>query len=128
MQSAAAGLAGVCGQFTLLAPGDELGLTIRAAHVAGGAEGDDAFVSRSRGDRGGFEGDGVALAAGDSAGGAATGVPGGGGLTGDERQSADSHEAGDDGFDEFRFHDVVVWSVDEASASTTTNPGAAANP
>lgn len=47
MQSAAAGLAGVGRQFALLAPGDELGLAVRAAHVAGGVEGDDAFVTRS---------------------------------------------------------------------------------
>ena len=47
MQSATAGFARVRGQFTLLAPGDELGLAIRAAHVAGGVEGDDAFVTRS---------------------------------------------------------------------------------
>lgn len=46
MQSAAAGLAGVCGQFALFAPGDELGFAIRAAHVAGGVEGDDALVTR----------------------------------------------------------------------------------
>jgi hypothetical protein len=49
-------------------------------------------------------------------------------LTGDESQSADGHKSGDDRFDEFRFHDVVVLSVDEASASTTTNPDALANP
>ena len=47
MQGAAAGLAGMLWQFALLAPGDELGLAIRAAHVAGGVEGDDAFVTRS---------------------------------------------------------------------------------
>ena len=108
MQGAAAGLAGVFGQFTLLRPGDELGLAIGAAHVAGGVQGDDAFVTRSRGDRGGFERDGVALAAGHRAGGAAAGVFGGSGLTGDERQGADGHDCDDDGFDEFRFHDVVV--------------------
>ena len=47
MQCAATGLAGMLWQFALLAPGDELGLAIRAAHVAGGVEGDDAFVTRS---------------------------------------------------------------------------------
>lgn len=47
MQSAAAGLAGVGRQFAFLTPGDEFRLTIRAAHVARGVEGDDAFVTRS---------------------------------------------------------------------------------
>lgn len=107
MHGAAAGLAGVFGEFTLLRPCDEFGLAIRAAHMAGGVQGDYAFVTRGRGDGGGFERDGVALAAGYCTGGAATGVLGGGGLTGDESQGADGHESGDDGFDEFRFHVVV---------------------
>ena len=109
MQGATAGLAAVLGQFALFSPGDELGLTIRAAHVAGGVQGDDAFVTRSRGDRRGFERDGVAFAAGHRAGGAATRGLGGGGLTGNESQGADGHESCDDGSDEFRFHDVVVF-------------------
>lgn len=128
MQGATTGLAGVFWQFTLLRPGDEFGLAVLAAHLAGGVQGDDAFVTRSRGDCGGFECDGVALAAGHRTGGAAARVLGRGGLTGDERQSADRHEPGGDGFDEFRFHDGVVWRVDEASASMTTNPDALANP
>lgn len=128
MHGATTGLAGVFRQFALFAPGDELGLTIRAAHVAGGAECDDAFVTSSRGDGGGFERDGVAFAACHRAGGAVACGLGGSGLTGDESQGADGHESCDDGFDEFRFHDVVVLMVDEASASTTTNPAALANP
>lgn len=122
MHGAAAGLAGMFGHFALLAPCDKFGLAIRAAHVAGRVEGDDAFVTRGGGDRRGFERDVVTLAAGHCAGGAAAGVLGSGGLTGDESQGADSHESGDDGFDEFRFHDVVVLSVEEASASSRQTP------
>lgn len=107
MQRAATGLAGVLGELTLLAPGDELGLAVRAAHMAGGLQCDDAFVAGCRGDRGRFEGHGVALAASHCAGWAATFV-GGCCLAGDEGQGTDGHEAGDDVSDEFRFHSGVV--------------------
>ena len=122
MQGAAAALAGVFWQFALLSPGDEFGLAVLAAHLAGRVQRDDAFVPRSRADGGGFERDGVALAAGHCAGGTAAGVLGRGGLTGHKSQGADSHKSADDGFDKFRFHDVVVLSVDEASASSRQTP------
>lgn len=128
VHGAAAGLAGVFGEFPLLCPCDEFVLAVRAAHVAGGAQGDDALVARCRGDRRGFERDGVALAAGHRALGVATGMLGRSGLAGDESQGADAHDYGDDGFDKFRFHDVVVLSDDEASASTMINTDALANP
>lgn len=109
MKSAAAGLAGVFGEFPFLGPCDEFGFAIRAAHVAGGAQGHDAFVTRSRGDRGRFERHSMAFAAGHSTGGAAAGVLGSGGLAGGESQYAHGHEACGDGFDEFGFHDVVLF-------------------
>ena len=105
MHAAAAALADVFGELAFLRPGDNLVFTVRAGHVAGGPEGDDAFVTWSGGDLRGLEPDGMALAACDGAGGAAAGMMSRS-LAGGEQQGAECADAEDGGADECRFHNI----------------------
>lgn len=98
LHGTAAGLAGVLGEGAALDPGDDLVLTIRAGHVAGGLEGDKAFVPRAGRTAGRLEGDGAAFVARHR-----TGGGGGRSLTGGQ---SDGDKAEEQGADEFGFHVV----------------------
>ncbi len=67
LHGAAAGLAGVLGEFAGLRPGDDLALTVCAGHLAGRLQGHKALVAGCSGHVGGLEINGAALAAGDGA-------------------------------------------------------------
>ena len=98
LHGTAAGLAGVLGEGTAFDPGDDLVLTIRAGHVAGGLEGDKAFVPGAGRAARCLEGDGAAFVARYR-----TGGGGGRSLTGGQ---SDCGKAEEQGADEFGFHVV----------------------